>query len=134
MSFTNAMEDLILDHIFRKSLWTPPDNIQVGLYTASPGEAGDDTHEVDMLATSYVRQITLPGDWAVSSNGTIFNTAVVTFPEATEDWGTITHFGLLQLEVGPDLILIYGALANSRMILTGSVPRFNYGALGVSLT
>lgn len=134
MSFTNALENLILDHIFKKTVWTPPDNILVGLYTASPGEVGDDTYEVDALTTSYVRQLTLPSDWSVSADGTIYNSVLIDFPEAEEDWGTITHFGLLQLEVGPDLILIYGALATPRSILTGSIPRFDVGALGVTLT
>lgn len=63
----------------------------VALHTSDPGNNPNGTTEVG--AASYDRVSVAAADWTVSGNGpaTLENAVLVQFPQATEDWGTITH-------------------------------------------
>lgn len=135
MSFTNLLERVLLNHTFSHGnplfVFTPP-TIYVGLWIGDPGEDGVEGSEVSGVDTGYVR-IAVPL-WSVASGTptTIFNLEELVFPEATADWGEVTHFGIFEELTEGDL-LMYGMLWSPRNIIAGSIPRFLVGAIEVSL-
>lgn len=66
------------------------------------------------------------------TNGKITNTQIIYFPEATDSWGTVTHFGLFTSASGGTPFL-WGALSEPVNIPAGYVPLFRVGKLAISI-
>lgn len=133
-AFSNYLENKLIDHIFQNTTFTSPSTLYVGLLTAvSDGEAGTVT---EVTGGSYARVAVTASntEWLDTSgnNGTTSNVNAVTFPQATADWGTATHFGIFDAASSGNL-LIYAALTTSRTITNGSTPSFAAGALTVQI-
>jgi len=128
-SFSNYWENKILDHIFGKASYTPP-TIYVGLSTTDPLDDGSGLAEP--LSNGYGRTQTSASDWNAASAGVTNNANEIIFSEATGSWGTITHFALFDAATGGNM-LCYGALSQSRAIVSGDKARFTAGDLSVSL-
>ena len=128
-ALTNYTENNLINHIFRTASFTKPTTLYIGLITTlTDGEAGTVT---EVTGGSYTRIARNPLDanWAASvTDGTTSNTAVITFPAATADWGTATHFGIWDAQTNGNL-LIYASLTNPRTITNGTTPSFGAGAL-----
>jgi hypothetical protein len=133
-AFTNYLENQLINHIFRTGSFTKPTVLAVALFTAvSDGEAGTVT---EVSGGSYARVSVNPLDanWsaATANNGTTSNVSTITFPAATADWGTVTHFGIYDAASAGNL-LVYAALSPSRNITNGSTPSFAAGQLTVQV-
>jgi len=128
-SFGNYLEDKLLNHFFGKGDYTPP-TIYVALSIADPGEAGAGMAEPS--GNGYERKVTAPADWTFSSGGMVSNASELAFPEATGDWGTITHFALYDAPTGGNF-LGYGTLSQSKIVGSGDVVKFAVGDLDTSL-
>ncbi len=127
--FGGYLEDRVLDHIFGKAGYTPP-TIYVALSTADPLDDGSGLSEPS--GDGYSRAQTSAADWSAACSGTTENAGAVTFNEATGEWGSITHFALMDAASGGNM-LIYGALDVSRSIGSGDQPEFAAGSLQISL-
>lgn len=129
MAKSNYLETEILEHIFKGiAIFTPLTNLYVALYTANPTDADSGT---EVTGGSYARVAVAVGSgWTLTSNA-VTNAAAIAFPQATADWGTITHFGLRSASSGGNL-LYHGALAVSKVIANGDTARFEAGELDVS--
>jgi len=125
-AISNYLEDALINHVFRNTAYTPPETIYVALYTTDPTDADTGT---EVSGGDYARQAVT---FAVPSDGATSNTADITFPEATANWGTITHVGLRDAATGGNL-LWYGALTDSKTILAGDQFIFKADQLTVSL-
>jgi hypothetical protein len=124
-AFTNYAETQIINHIFRTASFTKPTTLNLALFTAvTDGEVPTVT---ELTGNGYARVACNPLDanWSapVSGNGTTYNVATITFPAATADWGTITHFGIYDASTAGNL-LIYAPLTIARNITNGSTPSF----------
>jgi len=128
-SFADYWENKILDHLFGKGSYTAP-TIYVGLSTADPTD--DSSGLSEPSGGSYARVSTVPGDWNVASGGATGNANDITFPEATGNWGTITHFALFDAESAGDM-LAHGTLSVSKTISSGDTVKFSAGDLDVTL-
>ena len=136
MSFTHYMENKILDHVFGGGNYARPANLQVGL---SVTQIQDDGSGITEPAGEYgYARVLLPNDsesWQPAETDTSegrgmkTNKIAIEFPEATNDWGAITHFFLAD---GLDVIG-HGTLANSKEIRSGDVARFREGELVITL-
>lgn len=125
MSFSNYLENKVLDHVFGGVAYTAPATLYVGLFTSSPGETGSGT---EVSGGSYARQtiaFTVTGSQAS-------NTAAVEFPTATASWGTITFAAIYDASSGGNL-LAYGALTTSKTIDNGDVFRIPAGDFDINL-
>jgi len=92
-SFSNYLENRLLDHLFCKNTYMSP-TIYVALSTADPGEGGTGMAE-PYAQNGYNRVATSENNWNDAVNGLIDNYTELTFPQGTGNWGTITHFALL---------------------------------------
>jgi hypothetical protein len=137
---TNYLENKLIDHLFRGTAYTAPTGLYFGLFTAAPGEAGGGTEvtggayaRVNLAPSAANWRDTAGGNAATSSGttGTTSNAAVVTFPQATASWGTVTHWGIFDAATAGNL-LFYGALTTPRTPGTGTDP-FSYPVDAVSL-
>ena len=78
---------------------------------------------------AYARQaVTL----AAASGGASENSADITFPQATADWGTITHLALMDALTGGNM-LMHTPLDASKEVNNGDTFKINAGDLDVTV-
>lgn len=131
---TNALEELIGNHLLRTATWSKPVTIFVGLFTTMPAEDG--TGGAEVTGGSYARIQCGPGDayWTgpTTGDGVYSNTGTITFPAPTDNWGTILGYGLFSAVSGGTLY-ISKAFDSSVVISSGApAPGFAIGALTVT--
>lgn len=127
-ALTNYAEDALGNHLLRNVALTSPTTVYVGLYTAPPGETGGGT---EVTGGAYARQAVTFG--APATPGVFTNSADVTFPTATANWGTVTDFAILDA-VSAGNMLIYGTLTASKIVNNGDVFKFLASNLTVNFT
>lgn len=115
---------------------TVPGVFYIGLHTADPGEAGNQTTN-EATYTSYARVSVArsTAGWTVTTAdpAVATNDAAVTFPQATGGSNTITHFSIGTDASGAGNLLFSGPLDSSLAVSSGITPEFAAGALDVTL-
>jgi hypothetical protein len=124
--FTNYLENKLLDHVLRNVSYTSPTTVYVGLFTAGPT---DTTSGTEVSGGAYARQIL---SVTTASDGIVTSSADVNFPQATANWGTITHIGLHDAITSGNL-LMYTPLTTSKVIEADDILKINTGSLTVTL-
>lgn len=117
MPFTHAYANTVGDLIFRNQAFTAPTTVYVALVTTTPTQTAAGT---EVSGGSYARQAATFSAFASSASS---NSATVTFPTATADWGTVTHFEVYTASTAGTRIG-YGALTSSRNITNGTTASF----------
>jgi hypothetical protein len=140
---SDALETSVLNMVFRNTSFTPPTpSVFISLHTADPTDAGTGT---EVSGGSYARVAVATGTsgtgvgsgWSApaAGAGTVMqtaNTGVITFPNPTANWGTVTHFGIWSAS-SAGVLYYSGALTTSRTINNGdSQPSFAIGALVIT--
>ena len=129
-AMSNALEVALLNATLRNIPYTSPSTVYLALYTNDPTDADLGT---EVSGGGYVRQVVTFGvPVQVDGNGTSTNTIVVTFPIATANWGTITHFGIRSAATGGTL-LFHGPINSPRSILSDDQLRFSIGDIEVDM-
>lgn len=123
---SDFLENELLDHVFRNSAYSQPATVYVALYTAAPSDSGGGT---EVSTGSYARTAVTFG---AASGGAIANSGAVTFPQATGNWGTITHFGIFDASSSGNL-LAWAALSASKVVNSGDTAEFAVGDLDITL-
>lgn len=124
--FSNYLENKILDHVLKNVSYTSPTTVYVGLFTTDPTDAGTGT---EVSGGSYARQVL---SVTTASAGIVTSSGDVTFPQATANWGTISHIGILDALTSGNL-LMHTALTTSKVIETGDILKVSSGNLTVTL-
>lgn len=133
-SFSNVTELELLDHIVGKGSYTMPAAVAIGLCTADPTDAGTGASCNECTAASYERVAAAAAAWEVAAAGATQTATDLTFPEAAESWGVITHFGIFDgTTKGAGVMLAHGALTASKTIDSGDTPKFAAGAIDITL-
>jgi hypothetical protein len=123
---SNYLENALINATLRNTTYTSPATVYVGLFTSDPTDAGTGT---ECTGASYARKSMAFG---APSNGASTNSSDVEFDQATDSWGTITHFGILDALTSGNL-LYHGALTSSKVIEDGDVFKFASAAVSVTL-
>ena len=106
-SKTDYMENLILNYLTGRAALSQL-TLYMALYTVPPTDAGGGT---EVTGGSYARKqlntppSTNPYFGSASANGQIANTADITFPTPTADWGNVTAVGVLDAASAGNLLL-----------------------------
>ena len=116
-AFSNYLENALINGTLRATTYTAPTTVYVGLFTSDPTDAG------------YARQ---SATFAAPSNGAASTNADVQFPQATGNWGTVTHFAIFDALTTGNM-MYHGALTTSKTIETGDVFKIATGSLTVTL-
>ena len=136
MTFGNVVENEILDQVFGASDYAEPATYYIGLSKADPT---DDASGLDEPSGGSYARVTVTNNkttWSVASGGALANDIAITFPQATGDWGTITHFAIwnhLTATAEANLIA-HGALGTSKDVDNGDTAEFAVGELDITLT
>jgi len=122
---SNFLENELYDHVLRNAAYTSPANIYVSLHTADPT---DDASGAEVSGGSYARTAVTMG---APTNGSGTNSTDVQFPQATGDWGTVTHIGIWDATSSGNM-LFHTPLDTSKNITTGDVFKIASGSLTVT--
>lgn len=125
-ALSNYLENELIDHILRNAAYASPAAVWVALYTDDPTDADTGT---EVAGGAYARQAITFG---APANGATDNTVAITFPNATANWGTITHIGIRDANVVGNL-LFHGALTTPKAINIGDQAQFAIGELDTIL-
>lgn len=115
MAKTKYLEDKILDHVLRNVIFTPPTAVYLALFTADPGEIGSLENEISDPV--YERQlITFGAPMDDTDSGKIIKSINdIEFPQASVDWGIITHVMVMDSKTEGNG-LYYGPVSNPKTI------------------
>lgn len=125
-AFSNYLENALINGTLRATTYTAPTTVYVGLFTSDPTDAGSGT---EVAGNAYARQ---SATFAAPSNGAASTNADVQFPQATGDWGVVTHFAIFDALTTGNM-MYHGALTTSKNIETGDVFKIATGSLTVTL-
>jgi hypothetical protein len=104
VSWTDYLENKMLDHILSATTYTPPATLYVGLFSVAPGEA---TSGTELSGGSYARVAVTNNstNFPAASGGSKTNGAAFTFPTATADWSAAVAAGLFDASSGGNLLM-----------------------------
>ena len=130
-SFSNYLENALLNQIFRGTAYSFPGTLYVGLYTVAPSDAGGGT---EVSGNNYARvSVTAnTSNWAESTSGATSNSGAITFPQASGNWGTVVALGIFDASSSGNL-LAWADLTTSKLVGNGDTPSFAAGDLDVTL-
>ena len=127
MPMSNYLRNAIVNVTLRNTAYTAPVTAYVALYTSDPTVADTGT---EVTGGAYARQ---SAAFDTPTVGATANTANITFPTATADWGVVTHIGVRDALTAGNLL--YSApLTTARTILTGDQLVILAGQLTDTLT
>jgi hypothetical protein len=132
-SFTDYLENKILNHNFGGVAWTPPATLYFGLSTTTIADDGTGITEPAGNAYARVAVTNNTTNFPNTTTGSKSNGTEVAFPTATGSWGTCTDFFLADAASGGNVVG-YGALTTPKTIGNGDTARFAPAALVITLT
>jgi len=141
MSFSNFLRETLLDEIFGGVNYTPALELEIGLSTSAPNDDGTGVTEpadgydrvtVDNDLTTWDNASTVDGGTPDGITSKV-NDIEITFPEATGEWGEVTHFVIYD-DDDPENFLGWGELVIPKTIQEGDTARFAIGDLEIRLS
>ncbi len=144
MSMTNYLESGVLNHLFRTDTFSKPSTIAIGLTADVPLETDTGGTNTEVTnAGAYARvDVGAPtnGDWdfvdqGPGASGHTQNTAVITFPKATANWGMVSGVIIIDnATYGAGNVLMFGKLTVARDIKNGDTFSFASSELNIFLS
>lgn len=135
MSFSDTLENAVLDYLFGASALSQPATLWISLSTADPLDTAAGLAEPSGNGYARVAVVNDTNWWRASAAGVKQNSAELTFPEASGSWGTLTHVGIHTHATSTGVACLWGsgALGTSKAVTTGDTPRFQTDSLQVNL-
>lgn len=132
-SFTDTMENEILDHVLRNETWTQPAVVYSALFTVIPSDSTAGT-EVTQASSGYTRVATTFVTAGATTAGRSQNSGAVNF--ATVAAGatiTIVGWGLISTATYAAGTLIFWATVTSTALNVGDQATFPVGNIVITL-
>lgn len=131
-SFTDYLENELLDHVFGTGAYSPATHLYIALSKSTLADTATGTIAGEISGGAYVRKIC--DTWDAAASGATENTQVVTFAQATADWGTITNFAIVDaLTAATGNVIAYGTLTAPKNVASGDTLKFATGDIDVTL-
>lgn len=120
---TDALRNLIRDHIFRTGTFTKPTNLYFALYTVAPTASGGGS---EVSGGSYARVAVAVGDTEFNAlvDGASKNINAITFPAPTADWGIIKAMAILDSASGGIMYCYDDTILEKRILNGDDAPSF----------
>jgi hypothetical protein len=136
-TFSTYLATGLLNHAFVAThSFVPPPTVYVALYTANPTAAGGGT---EVAGDPNYTRLAITFGAASGTPATVQNSAQVSWPVATVNWGLIFSAGLLDAATGGNL-MAYGLMltpdgitATPKLVNAGDVFLIGVGAFIVGL-
>lgn len=129
-SWSDYVENKILDHVLGATVFTAPATVYIALFTTAPSDSGGG---VEVSGNGYQRVAVANNttNWPAASGGQKSNGQAITFPVATGSWGTVVAAGVFDAASGGNL-LVWSLLGTAKAISAGQAPQFPAGAIVVT--
>lgn len=136
-AMSNYLETEIIKYWFQNdgAVAPKPTNLYVGLFTASPSDAGGGTEVSAGGGYARVTVVCNSTNWAgpTAGDGTVKNGNAITFGTPTVNWNTITSVGVFDAASGGNL-LWWGALDVPKTVNNGdAAPSFAANQLTIQV-
>lgn len=133
-SFSNTLENAILDHVFGGGDYIRPATLYIALLTAVPDDTSTGSTITEANYTGYARKSVTNNaiNFPAASVGAKSNGVDVVFAECTAGTSTITHFAIVDAATLGNVVS-WGALSISKVISVGDTPKFATGDLDITL-
>jgi hypothetical protein len=131
-TFSDFLENELLDHVWGNAAYSAPATIYVGLSTADPTDTGSGIAEPSGGAYARVAVTNNATNWPAASGGAKANGTAVTFPKATASWGTIAYMIYMDAVSGGNM-LAYAPLTVSKVVSADDTLTFPIGDLDITL-
>lgn len=125
-AISDYLENKLIDHVLRGVTYTRPSKVYAALYKTNPTDADTGT---EVSGGSYARQEVT---FSAPVDGETSNASDILFPEATSDWGDITHFGIRDALTGGNL-LFHDKVTVNKVITSGDQLILKTGEIQVKL-
>lgn len=134
MSWSDTLENGILDHVLGGPDYTRVDTVYIGLSTAVVSDNTNGLAEPSGNNYSRISVINSSNNFGAAAAGVKQNATVFTFPEASGSWGTVVHFQIWNHPTGVTAaqLIAVGSLAISKAITAGDTPRFPVNSLSIT--
>jgi hypothetical protein len=126
-AFSTFLKNALINHVLRNTPLTSPSTVYLALFTSDPTPDGIG---VEVSGGGYARQ---PITFAAPSGGVTSNAAQVSFPEATGNWGTVSHWGIFDAPTGGNL-LFHGVFTTPKSYTIGDQAIVKLGELSITLS
>ena len=144
-AMSDYLENKIVDWLIRGQSYTAPTTIYVALLTAAPSDSSGGTEVAN--SNNYARGSLACNmtNWAGTqsagstttssgTSGTTSNNSVITFNTPSGNWGTVTHFALMDSGTyGAGNVLFHGALSASKTIFSGDAVSIQAAQLQIQI-
>lgn len=133
-SFSDYLENKVLDHIFNDGTFTVPSTVALGLWTSALTDASTGATSGEAAYTTYARVSTGAADFSAAASGSKTNTNAFTFPACTASSSTITFWGTFDsATIGAGNMLVWGTATSTVISTTQTPPTVAIGGLVVTL-
>jgi len=125
------LESAALNHFFRNTPTTPPQQPFLGLFISDPT---DGNIGVEVSDDDYARQSAIFSAPYKKENGYMYITNIedIHFPVASVNQGVISHFGVFTAATGGEL-MVHGAVPIPREIMAGDEAVYREGSLEIMI-
>lgn len=132
-SFSDNLENKILDHIFNDGTYSVP-TASLGLWTSALTDASTGATTGELTYTTYARVTIVAADMSAAASGSKTNTNAFTFPAVTAGGGTVTFWGTFDsATIGAGNMLVWGTATSTVISTTQTPPTIAVGGLVVTL-
>ena len=131
-SLSNYAELEVLDHVLKTGIYTAATTLYVGLSTGTIADATTGSDVVEPSAMGYARVACNTWDAVGTGARATENTGVITFAEATGNWGTITDWFVAD-HLSTGNIIAYGTFSAGKAVGTGDNPSIAAGGIDITV-
>lgn len=130
MSLSDYLELKLLDHLFGNTAYSAPATLYLALFTVAPTDAGGGT---EVSGGGYARKAVTNNatNWPAAASGSKSNGTVITFNQASANWGTVVAFGIFDASTGGNL-LVYGSVSPGVVVNNADTASFGVGSLTIT--
>lgn len=132
-SFTDYLENKVMNHVFGIAAYTAPAKMYLGLSTSTVIDVGTGITEPSGNAYARVEIANTTANWNTSTTGVITNKNIISFPEASGAWGTVTYSFVSDAPSGGN-ILFYGSLQTPKAVTAGDTVAVKVRDLSITLS
>lgn len=125
-SFSDYLENAVLNHVFRNTALPSPASVHMALFTVAPTDAGGGT---EVATGGYARQ---PVTFGAPSGGAIANSSAVSFTASGANFGDVVAVALFDAASAGNMLAWH--TITTATVNDGDTLEFAIGDLDVTLT
>lgn len=133
-SFSDYLENKVLDHVLGKTSFTMPTTVALALCTVVPTDASTGATITEANYTGYARKVIAAADLNAASSGSSSNANAITFAACSGGTSTIIGWAICDSSTtGAGNVLVWGTCTSTVISTTQTPATIAVGGLVVTL-